>query len=150
MLSTTKPSDHPIHTRYPQGMEGQDFLQSLIERHLGESICFTECQTDTMDAESYSFWIEIKTRPQYHYSLPKIKKEGWIIPVCKILRAREEPKQVRFYYFWKNDMSLWYYDYCEKDMESAVIKIPENHPDNQPHVYLKQHLWKEVEMCLIE
>ena len=152
MLKTNKPKDHPIHTRYNQGIEGQYFLQSSIEKHLGESIVWTTCQTDTMDAESKTYWIEIKRRlGTYHYSNKIIREEGWVIPVCKMERARQEKKKTRFYYFWDSDQSLWYWEFNPTQLRDMMIKIPTNHRDNQPHYYIPQSFWKKVEMdCLID
>ena len=145
MLLTNKPLDHPIHQRYEKGIEGQNFLKPLIENHLEEPIVFTLCQTDTMDAESEHYWIEIKRRfAKYHYTDSFILREGWLIPACKIKRARTEKKRVRFYYYWDSDESLWYWDYDERDLEGLTPVVPPWHRDGQLHYYLPQRVWSSV------
>lgn len=116
----------------------------MIEQHLDEPIVFTKMTNDTMDAESKSYWIEIKCRlPSYHWS-DGCMQSGWLIPACKILRARENKKATRFYYYWQSDKSLWYWDYNEKDLEGLKPSIPPHHRDSQLHFYLPQRVWSSV------
>ena len=144
MLKTTKSADHPIHTRYPLGILAQDFLKPRIESHLGESIEFTLVATDTMDAESDSYWIEIKRRLPPYRPDDKYMKEGCLIPACKILRAYSESKPIRFYYFFDSDNSLWFWDFNQKQLEGCVCKVPSFHRDAQPHYYIPIRLWTRV------
>jgi len=140
-----KPASHPVHTRLPYGLEGQRIVKPLIENHIGEPIVFTSATYDTMDAESDSYWIEIKRRTEkYHWAQPKILKEGILIPACKIRRAQTEKKSVRFYYYWDSDESLWYWDYNEKDLEGLKPRVPAFHVDKQEHYYLPQRVWSSV------
>ena len=140
-----KPEDHPIHTRYPKGIEGQKQILPLIELHIQEPVSETSYVFDTMDASSDSYWIELKRRLlPYHWSDEFIEREGWLIPAVKILRARCETKQTRFYYFWDSDRSLWYWDFSEEELKDCVCKTPSFHRDFQPHYYIKSELWKQV------
>ena len=144
MLSTTKSADHPIHQRYPLGILAQEFLKPVIEHHIREPISFTISATDTMDAESDSFLIEIKRRLPPYRSDDKYMKQGCLIPACKILRAYDEKKTVRFYYYFDTDKSLWFWDFNQKEIESCECRVPSFHRDNQPHYYVPISLWKRV------
>jgi hypothetical protein len=140
-----KPDDHPVHTRLPYGLEGQTLVKPRIESHITEPIVFTSATYDTMDAESDSYWIEIKRRSkQYHWSQPLLLREGILIPACKIERAKTEQKTVRFYYLWDSDDSLWFWDYNEKDLLTCRKDIPPWHRDKQEHYYLPQRVWSSV------
>ena len=119
----------------------------MLENHLGTPLTPTSIQTDTMDFESDSHFVELKRRVNYSHTDWFIVKEGWLIPAVKILRAYEEQgkgKNTRFYTYWDSDESLWYWDFLESDLQGVVVKIPSWHRDRQPHYYIPASLWKRV------
>lgn len=145
MLQTTKPADHPIHKTYAKGIEAQEFLKSVIEEHLGEEITGTPYVYDTMDFTSENYCIELKRRFKPYNPSDWFMKDGWLIPACKIFRAREESRKTRFYYYFDSDESLWYWDYNQEEADKCMCKVPKNHRDNQLHYYLPQTLWKLIQ-----
>lgn len=143
-----RPVKHPYQTRGPLGLYYETILKPALEQSIGEVLVKTEDERDTMDFESQNYFVELKTRSdQYHYSQSFIKKDGWLLPSCKIRRAREEVargKKVVFFYFWKAGKSLWRWDFSEEGCLDALEKYPEFHLDRQQQTYIKEHHWVRV------
>jgi hypothetical protein len=133
--------------RWEFGMKGQEQVLPLIEAVLGETLTLTEKFYDTMDAVSESHWVEIKTRsPKYSWTDSYIQREGWLVPACKIERARNETKTVSFFYFWTKDQSLWAFQFSPDAVSDLTPTVPRWHPDKQPHYYIPQDRWSRIEL----
>lgn len=141
-------SNHPFHKLSVLGYHYESKLKPVIQKQIGETITKTTLQTDTMDFESESTFAELKSRSdQYHYSQWFIKRDGWLLPTCKINRAKEElkkGKKVIFFYFWVADKSLWRLDFTEEGCLDMNHKYPEWHHDQQQQTYIKDHYWKRI------
>jgi len=115
---------------------------------MGKTLVKTAEEVDTMDFMGDGCFVELKTRSdQYHYSQAFIQKDGWILPSCKIARARYEVSQgnrVVFFYFWKADKTLWRWDFSEEGCLGAKEEYPSWHHDKQKQIYIKQQHWKRV------
>ena len=116
---------------------------------IGETLSPTEKFYDTMDAVSENYWIEIKCRrPNYHYTDKIIVKEGWLIPACKIERAKREVaagKKVSFFYYWTSDCSLWELEFKEETFEDLEPLVPPWHAQKQLHYYVPQDRWIQIQ-----
>ena len=143
-----KPSSHPFHKRSRLGLYYEQVLKPTLEKVIGEPIQKTESETDTMDFYSEHFFLELKVRSDsYHYTQEFIKRDGWIVPTCKIMRAIEETKKgkkVLFFYFWMAGKSLWCYEFNERDLSEMKDKYPEWHRDHQQQTYIPESLWKRI------
>lgn len=143
-----KPASHPFHERSVFGYHYEKVLKPAIEKILGESILKTTTETDTMDFFSKNCFAELKTRgDQYHYSQWFIKKDGWLLPTCKIRRAIEETQQgkkVVFFYYWTAGKSLWKWDFCLDDLKDTLDEVPAWHHDRQRQSYVLEHHWVRV------
>lgn len=132
----------------PLGLYYETILQPKLERSVGESLVKTSDEMDTMDFEGETCFVEVKTRSdKYHYSQPFIKKDGWLLPACKIARARQEAKngkKVVFFYFWKAGKTLWRWDFSEEGCLDGKEEYPSWHADQQKQAYIKEHHWKQV------
>ena len=143
-----KSSSHPFHKRSIFGYHYENLLKATLERVVGEPIVKTSEEYDTMDFQGNTSFLELKARSdQYHYSQSFIKKQGWLLPYCKIQRAKEEVakgKRVVFFYFWKADKTLWMWEYSEEALTDCIIKYPDWHIDQQQQIYVKEMHWKKV------
>ena len=123
-------------------------LKPALEKAVGEPLVKTSEDLDTMDFEGKTCFVELKSRSdQYHYSQWFIKRDGWILPTCKITRARQEVKEgkkVVFFYFWKAGKSLWRWDFSEGGLLDAKEKYPDWHQDKQKQTYIKERHWVRV------
>lgn len=139
---------HPFHHRGPLGLYYEKVLQPALETAVGETLVKTAEERDTMDFEGETCFVEVKTRSdQYHYNQPFIKNDGWLLPFCKIVRARQEVKKgkrVVFFYFWKAGKSLWRWDFSEEGCLGAKEEYPPWHQDKQKQVYIKEQHWTRV------
>lgn len=146
-------SCHPnIAALVSYGLEGQQSLADAISTVLGEPMEQTTATYDTLDFQSKTLFAELKRRkPEWSYYDEKIKKEGWLIPSCKILRAWEEldkGKRVFFFYFWSSDKTLWVFEMMPGDFSSTPHFIPKNHYDQMLHVAVPQERWRRCEVDL--
>ena len=139
---------HPFETRSAPGLYYEKILKPALEKAVGEALVKTSEDLDTMDFSGKTCFVELKTRgDQYHPSLWYIKKDGWILPTCKITRAKKEVnegKRVVFFYFWRAGRSLWRWDFSEEGCLDALEKYPEWHEDLQKQTYIKEHHWTRV------
>jgi hypothetical protein len=139
---------HPFEVRSKLGLYYEKVLKPALEKAVGEPLTKTSEDLDTMDFEGKTCFVELKTRgDQYHPSLWYIKKDGWILPTCKITRAREEVKEgkrVVFFYFWRAGQSLWRWDFGEEGLKDAKEEYPEWHQDLQKQTYIKERHWTRV------
>lgn len=139
---------HPSQQRNKLGLYYEKILHPALELAIGESLVKTEDRYDVMDFQGKNCFVELKTRgDQYHYSQSFIKKDGWIIPYCKIEKAKEEVakgKRVIFFYFWTAGKSLWRWDFSEKDLLGCKIEYPKWHHDLQQQIYIQEKNWKQV------
>ncbi len=123
-------------------------LKPALEKAVGEPLVKTSEDLDTMDFEGKTCFVELKTRgDQYHYSQWFIKRDGWILPTCKITRARQEVKEgkkVVFFYFWRAGKSLWRWDFSEEGLKDCKEEYPSWHQDLQKQTYIKEHHWIRV------
>lgn len=133
--------------RHDFGKLGEEEVLPLIEMLLGENLTPTTKFYDTMDAVSENYWVEVKTRSkEYHWDDKVIKREGWLIPACKIQRALSETtKKVCFYYYWKSDSSLWELEFSPKAIEGLVPSVPWWHKEKQLHYYIPQERWTLID-----
>lgn len=139
---------HPFEQRSKLGFYYETVLQPALERVVGEALVKTSEETDTMDFEGETCFVELKSRSdQYHYSQSFIKKDGWLLPSCKITRAREEVKKgkrVVFFYFWKAGKSLWMWEFSEEGCLGAKEEYPKWHQDKQKQTYIHERVWTRV------
>ena len=139
---------HPFETRGPFGLYYETILKPSLETAVGEPLLKTFMGLDTMDFEGETCYVELKTRgDQYHYTQSFIKKDGWLLPSCKIHRAREEVKKgkkVVFFYFWTAGKSLWRWDFNEEGLLDCKEEYPEWHHDKQKQTFIKEHHWVRV------
>lgn len=139
---------HPFETRGPPGLYYEKILKPALETAVREALVKTAEEMDCMDFEGQSCFVELKTRSdKYHYSQSFIQRDGWLLPSCKITRAREEVKKgkrVVFFYFWKAGKSLWRWDFSEEGCRNALEKYPEWHDDKQKQIYIKEQHWTRV------
>ena len=139
---------HPFHERGRFGLYYEKILQPALEMSVGQPLVKTAMTTDTMDFEGETCFVELKSRgDQYHYTQSFIKKDGWLLPSCKIRRAREEVekgKQVVFFYFWTAGKSLWRWDFNESDLVGCKEEYPLWHHDKQKQIYIKEQCWTRV------
>lgn len=126
------------------GLLGERLVFPLIEQFLCEPITHTPTETDTLDGETPSYWIELKTRNKpYSMTHPLIKKDGLLLPECKIKRASSESKPTYFFYYFLEDDSLWYYKYNSEDFVNLKPVTP--YWTRQSHYFVPASLWEEVE-----
>jgi hypothetical protein len=131
--------------RWEFGKASEKEIKPFLESIIGEPLIPTSKFYDTMDFESESYLIELKTRSnKYHWDSPVILKEGWLLPECKIDRAKKETKKVLFFYFWASDQSLWTLEYSPEVFADLKPKIPFWNPDRQPHFYVPQDEWTRI------
>lgn len=139
---------HPFSARSRLGLYYEMVLKPALEKAVGEPLTKTKEEMDCMDFEGRTCFVELKTRSdQYHYSQSFIKRDGWILPTCKIVRARKEVKEgkrVFFFYFWLAGKSLWQWDFSEGGLLDSLEKYPEWHQDYQKQTYIKERHWKRV------
>lgn len=139
---------HPYLTRGPLGLYYEQKLKPTLESIVKEHLVKTEETYETMDFESENCFVELKTRSdQYHYSQSFIKRDGWLLPFCKIERARKEiqkGKKVYFFYFWKAGKSLWIWEFSEEGCLDMKKKYPPWHEDQQEQAYIQERHWKRI------
>jgi hypothetical protein len=129
-------------TKQQIGKEAVQIVLPMIQENLGECFTATKERFNTLDLESESYWVEVKSRcPPYHPAHPKLA-DGWLIPTCKIERAKKESKQTFFFYFFWEDGSLWKYRFKPEDFQGLIPKKP--WPSNQDHYVLPQAYWERV------
>ena len=154
LSSAEQMSCHPnIQNLITYGLEAEAKLTEIISNILGEPMKKTASKFDCLDFQGVICFAELKRRSnKYFYTDPKIKKEGWLIPSCKIIRGWDElnsNKRVYFFYLWMADKSLWIYEMKQGDFASGNChKIPPGHYDNQLHVAIHQDMWKRVDIDL--
>jgi hypothetical protein len=136
----------PFNTaRHEFGKTAERDLKPYLESLLGEELTQTESRFDTMDFVSKNYFIELKARTaKYHWETPLIADEGWLIPTCKIDRAKSETKKVLFFYFWKSDHSLWKLEYSPETFSDLRPRVPWFHSQRQLHYFVPQDRWELV------
>lgn len=137
------------------GAANEKLLHPILEKLHGQEFRHTIDSRDTMDYVSTNYWVEIKTRKQtFSHTDEVIKKEGWLLPFCKIERALNERKKVLFYYYWKKDRSLWVWNFEETAAKTLKSFVPHFHAVGQKHVAVPADWWilvgyvDEQEGCL--
>jgi len=128
--------------RHEYGKKAENRLLPVLETIIGEKIVPTANSCDTMDGVSETWDVELKRRTaKYSWADEKIMKEGWLIPACKITRARTSGKRTAFFYSWEKDESLWMFEYTEASMNGLKSYVPFWHIDKQPHFNIPFCLW---------
>ena len=139
---------HPFEARSKLGLYYEHILKPALEMSVGETITKTTDCHDMMDFQGKTVFVELKTRgDQYHFSQDFIQKKGWILPFCKIERARQEVakgKQVVFFYFWLAGKSLWRWDFSEEGILDSKEEYPSWHQDGQKQIFIHERNWKRV------
>lgn len=146
---------HPcIAAKVAYGTEGEDKLLPVLSDVVGQPLKKMKGTYSVLDFYGNSVFVELKKRtPQWSYTDPKIQKEGWLIPSCKILfgwTMLEKGKRVFFAYYWSFDKSLWIYELKAGDFTTGGHFVPEGHYDQMLHVAIPQEKWKKVEVDLSE
>ncbi len=156
-------SRHPgISSLVVYGSEAEQILLPVMSVAVGERMRKTAETMNTMDMEGETVFAELKRRStDFSYHDEKIKREGWLMPSCKIMRGWEElskGKRVVFFYFWREDKTLWMYELKEGDFTKTPHFVPKNHYDQMLHVAIPQDRWTfvatienqfEEERCLL-
>ena len=128
------------------GDEGILIVKPMVEDVLGEELKVSSYFWDTIDLESENYLVEVKSRTyNYHWKDDFIEKEGWLIPECKVKRARTEKKKVIFYYYWRSDGSLWELEYDQDVFDSLTPRVPPWHKDQQSHYFVPRRFWTLIE-----
>jgi hypothetical protein len=131
--------------RWDFGKKNQDALIPFIEKYLGESITETKAFYDTIDGKTEKRDIEIKSRgDSYNWDTPFLKKNGWLLPACKIDYAKESGKPFHCFYYWKSDGSVWEWVYNPVDMIGLSPYIPPHHKEKQYHYDIPFSYWKRL------
>jgi hypothetical protein len=147
-------SCHPcIAAKVSYGLEAERKLLPILSDVIGEPLIKTVGTFDCMDMEGLTSFSELKRRTtDYTYEDERIKREGWWMPSCKVIKGWQElseGKRVFFFYLWSCDKSLWMYEMKEGDFSSSDChKVPKGHYDNQLHVAIPQERWTRVECDL--
>lgn len=147
-------SRHPcIAQKVSYGTEAEQKLIPILSAIVGEPLKKTSATFDCMDLVGRSSFSELKRRtPDWFYTDAKIKKEGWLMPSCKVIRGWEElskGKRVFFFYLWSKDKSLWMYEMRDGDFNKKDdYVIPKGHYDNQLHVTIPQEKWRRIDVDL--
>lgn len=145
----------PKPERVAYGTHLELVLLPKLSEYLNQPIKKTTYEYSLLDFSGQHFWAELKVRTSdYHYSDPKIKEEGWLIPACKIRQAQLEyylnKKDVYFFYLWERDSSLWVYKYNPQDFVALKSRIPQWHLDKQHHYFLPESCWKLISFLKID
>ena len=145
---------HPnIKSKVIFGTEGEQKLLPVLSQVVGEKLHKTSGTFDCMDMAGERVFAELKRRSMdFSYCDEKIKREGWLMPSCKVIRSWQElseGKRVIFFYFWSCDKSLWMYEMKEGDFSSEDChRVPNGHYDKQLHVAILQDRWSRVDVDL--
>jgi hypothetical protein len=127
------------------GKLNQQSLQPFLESYLGEPIIETTLIYDTVDGKTPTKDIEIKTRGiTYDWNSSFLKREGWLLPACKVQTARDSGRPFHCFYYWKKDNSVWEWVYNEEQMERLVPFVPSFHKDKQLHYNIPFLYWKKI------
>lgn len=143
-------SCHPcIESKVAYGEEAEEKLIELLSNRVKEPLVKTKETFGILDFSGPSVVAELKKRTSdWSYHDEKIKREGWLIPSCKILRGWEhlsEGKKVFFYYYWACDKSLWEYELLQSDFTAPGSHfVPRGHYDQMLHVAVPQGKWKSL------
>lgn len=128
--------------RHDYGIANQTALLPFLESYLGEQIAETTKFYDTIDGQTATKDIEIKSRtPNYHYT-QSFMKSGWLIPACKIRRAATSGRPFHCFYYWKADESVWEFIYSQEAMAGLEAFIPPWHKEQQAHYTIPQDRWR--------
>lgn len=128
--------------RHDYGIANQTALVPFLESYLKEQITQTTKFYDTIDGQTATKDIEIKSRtPNYHYNLA-FMKPGWLVPACKIRHAKTSGRPFHCFYYWKADESVWEFIYSEEAMWGLKPFIPSWHRDEQEHYLIPQNRWR--------
>ena len=143
-------SRHPcIEAKVVYGKEAERKLLPILSAAVGVKMNLVSSTFSTMDMEGKGVFAELKRRTSdFSYCDVKIKKEGWLMSSCKVIRAWDElskGKRVFFFYFWDCDKSLWMYEVKEGDFtQDGDHFVPKYHYDNQLHVTIPQERWTRI------
>jgi len=149
-------SCHPnIKAKVVYGTEAEQKLLPILSHVVGEPLVKTSGTFDCMDMKGAGTFAELKRRGlDFSYCDEKIKREGWLMPSCKVIRSwteLAEGKRVFFFYYWGCDKTLWSYEMKEGDFsEGDCHFVPKGHYDNQLHVAILQERWQRVDVDLSE
>lgn len=108
---------------------------------VGEDLKKTTNKYDTMDFEGESCYVELKVRTKQYWPC---QFANWLMPYCKIQRAKEEKKKVFFFYYWISTKQMFAIQYDEKLFDSFTVDVPEWKDDKQLQIYIPRELWKEI------
>lgn len=131
--------------RWELGKENQTNILPLLEEFLAEKIVETTKLYDTIDGKTETKDIEIKSRSAtYDWKNPKIMKEGWLLPCCKIDHAKNSGRPFFCFYYWMKDQSIWVFEYTPEAMVGIEPFVPFWHKEKQPHYNIPFRLWKRI------
>ena len=131
--------------RWDYGKSAFDSLKPILEQYLDQPLEETKMFYDIMDAKTATWDIEVKARtPKYHWSDPFIKRDGWLIPKCKIDYAKKSDRPFLFFYWWRKDNSLWEMEYDDSCIEGLEPVVPWFHKERQEHYYIPFSKWTRI------
>ena len=127
------------------GKKNEDIIQHFLPLIYGEAFRHTTAEKDELDFVSENYWVELKTRkPTYSWCDDVIKREGFLMPHCKLIRALNERRATKFLYYWKKDHSLWEWSFTEDAAKSLKPFVPHFHYTKQVHVNIPFDWWKRI------
>jgi hypothetical protein len=136
----------PREERVRYGLALEKVLLPKISEYLDEKIQKTEYQYSFLDFEGGKTWSELKVRTADYHHTDSIMREGWLLPACKIRKAKQEysQREVYFFYLWESDGSFCVYKYDPADFKHLVPRVPSWHHDKQLHYFVPPYLWKSI------
>lgn len=143
----------PTDERVRYGLALEPVLRPKLSEFLEDDIKKVEYQYSNLDFVGAKTWSELKVRTSdYHHTDRVMREEGWLIPACKVFKAKElyKKKDIFFFYLWERDGSLWAMKYDPSIFETLVPRVPSWHHDRQLHYYIPQHEWKLIDFLKID
>jgi hypothetical protein len=133
--------------RIEYGLRYEPVLLPVISKVLDDTITKTDYCFSLMDFQGEKTWSELKVRSSDYSHQDKCMEEGWLIPAGKMIWACHKVSEgfdVRFFYLWERDGSLWSYKFHPYDTTRFKVGVPDNHADNQLHYWIPPKEWEFI------
>ena len=123
-----------ITSRHTFGWAKEEELRPVIEGLLGEMLLHTNNRYARHDWDCETFCVELKSRTGASTDYDK-----WLLPACKIDKAREAKKPTIFFYYFEKDEALFK---CVYDERFNYLERSVPHFTKQEHVYVPSVWWE--------